>query len=364
MMDPPRPEAITAIADCLQAGIRVKMITGDHPQTAMSIGKMLGIGNAGNAITGRELEVMDDAQLSVAAQQFDIFARTSPEDKFRLVQALQSKKEIVGMTGDGVNDAPALKQADVGVAMGIKGTEVTKEAADMVLTDDNFATIASAVREGRRVYDNLKKTILFVMPTNLAQGLLIVIALLAGNVLPLTPVLILWMNMATSATLSFGLAFEAGEKNIMRAAAARSENSRDGRLCHLARSVCGSMIAVSAFILEAWLQPQWLFAGVYSYRAVADSGHRPVVLYAELPRIGWILVNQRSAGQQRDLDRQRRTAAAAAADYLRAFMQMLFGTTGLPFRYWVITFYHRLRHVPDRGTGKTADPQMAFRLTA
>ncbi len=170
MMDPPRPEAITAIADCLQAGIRVKMITGDHPQTAMSIGKMLGIGNAGNAITGRELEVMDDAQLSVAAQQFDIFARTSPEDKFRLVQALQSKKEIVGMTGDGVNDAPALKQADVGVAMGIKGTEVTKEAADMVLTDDNFATIASAVREGRRVYDNLKKTILFVMPTNLAQG--------------------------------------------------------------------------------------------------------------------------------------------------------------------------------------------------
>ncbi len=154
---------------------------------------------------------MDDAQLSVAAQQFDIFARTSPEDKFRLVQALQSKKEIVGMTGDGVNDAPALKQADVGVAMGIKGTEVTKEAADMVLTDDNFATIASAVREGRRVYDNLKNHS-FVMPTNLAQGLLIVIALLAGNVLPLTPVLILWMNMATSATLSFGLAFEAGEK--------------------------------------------------------------------------------------------------------------------------------------------------------
>lgn len=215
MMDPPRPEAITAIRDCLQAGIRVKMITGDHPQTAMSIGKMLGIGNAGTAITGRELEVMDDNQLSEAAQKFDIFARTSPEDKFRLVQALQSKKEVVGMTGDGVNDAPALKRADVGIAMGIKGTEVTKEAADMVLTDDNFATIASAVREGRRVYDNLKKTILFIMPTNLAQGLLIIIALLAGNLIPLTPVLILWMNMATSATLSFGLAFEAGEKNIM-----------------------------------------------------------------------------------------------------------------------------------------------------
>lgn len=157
MMDPPRPEAITAIADCLQAGIRVKMITGDHPQTAMSIGQMLGIGNAASAITGRELEAMDDRQLSDAAQQYDIFARTSPEDKFRLVQALQSKQEVVGMTGDGVNDAPALKRADVGIAMGIKGTEVTKEAADMVLTDDNFATIASAVHEGRRVYDNLKK---------------------------------------------------------------------------------------------------------------------------------------------------------------------------------------------------------------
>ena len=156
MMDPPRPEAITAIADCLQAGIRVKMITGDHPQTAMSIGQMLGIGNAASAITGRELEAMDDRQLSDAAQQYDIFARTSPEDKFRLVQALQSKQEVVGMTGDGVNDAPALKRADVGIAMGIKGTEVTKEAADMVLTDDNFATLASAVHEGRRVYDNLK----------------------------------------------------------------------------------------------------------------------------------------------------------------------------------------------------------------
>ena len=338
MMDPPRPEAITAIGDCLQAGIRVKMITGDHPQTAMSIGKMLGIGNAENAITGRELEVMDDIQLSEAAQKFDIFARTSPEDKFRLVQALQSRKEVVGMTGDGVNDAPALKQADVGIAMGIKGTEVTKEAADMVLTDDNFATIASAVREGRRVYDNLKKTILFIMPTNLAQGLLIIIALLAGNLIPLTPVLILWMNMATSATLSFGLAFEAGEKNIMR------RPPRDPKL-HVMDGFAiwrvifvGSMIAVSAFVLEAWLQP----------RGYSPEFIRTVLLQTLVTAQWFYMLNCRVAdgfSLSKGLLANRGIWIVSGVLLVlqlliiyAPFMQMLFGTEALPFRYWVITF--------------------------
>lgn len=338
MMDPPRPEAITAIRDCLQAGIRVKMITGDHPQTAMSIGQMLGIGNASAAITGRELEVMDLHQLSEAAQEYDIFARTSPEDKFRLVQALQSKAEVVGMTGDGVNDAPALKQADVGVAMGIKGTEVTKEAADMVLTDDNFATIASAVREGRRVYDNLKKTILFIMPTNLAQGLLIIIALLAGNLIPLTPVLILWMNMATSATLSFGLAFEEGEKNIMR------RPPRDPKL-HVMDGFAiwrvvfvGSMIAISAFVLEAWLQP----------RGYSPEFIRTVLLQTLVTAQWFYMLNCRiSDGFSLTKSLLMNKGIWVVSAVLLAlqlliiyapFMQMLFGTTGLPFRYWVITF--------------------------
>ena len=338
MMDPPRPEAITAIRDCLQAGIRVKMITGDHPQTAMSIGQMLGIGNAGSAITGRELEVMDDHQLSDAAQAYDIFARTSPEDKFRLVQALQSKQEVVGMTGDGVNDAPALKRADVGIAMGIKGTEVTKEAADMVLTDDNFATIASAVREGRRVYDNLKKTILFIMPTNLAQGLLIIIALLAGNLIPLTPVLILWMNMATSATLSFGLAFEEGEKNIMR------RPPRDPKL-HVMDGFAiwrvvfvGSMIAISAFVLEAWLQP----------RGYSPEFIRTVLLQTLVTAQWFYMLNCRvsdgfslSKGLLMNKGIWIVSAVLLVLQLLiiyAPFMQLLFGTTGLPFRYWVITF--------------------------
>ena len=338
MMDPPRPEAITAISDCLQAGIRVKMITGDHPETAMSIGKMLGIGNADKAITGRELEKMDDDALSAAAQHYDIFARTSPEDKFRLVQALQTKKEIVGMTGDGVNDAPALKQADVGIAMGIKGTEVTKEAADMVLTDDNFATIASAVKEGRRVYDNLKKTILFIMPTNLAQGLLIIIALLAGNLIPLTPVLILWMNMATSATLSFGLSFEAGEKTIMKRPP-RDPNLHvmDGFAIWRVAFV-GTMIALSAFALEAWLQPQGHSAELI----------RTVLLQTLVTAQWFYMLNCRVSNGfslTKGLLANRGIWIVSAvllvlqlAIIYLPFMQVLFGTEALPFRYWLITF--------------------------
>ena len=338
MMDPPRPEAITAIADCLQAGIRVKMITGDHPQTAMSIGQMLGIGNAASAITGRELEAMDDRQLSDAAQQYDIFARTSPEDKFRLVQALQSKQEVVGMTGDGVNDAPALKRADVGIAMGIKGTEVTKEAADMVLTDDNFATIASAVHEGRRVYDNLKKTILFVIPSNIAQALLIIIALLAGNLIPLTPVLILWMNMATSATLSFGLAFEAGEKDIMNRPPRKANlHVMDGYAIWRVVFV-GLMIAISAFVLEAWLQP----------RGYSAAFIRTVLLQTLVTAQWFYMLNCRvndgfslSKGLLENKGIWIVSGVLLALQLLiiyAPFMQMLFGTEALPFRYWVITF--------------------------
>lgn len=338
MMDPPRPEAIAAIGACQQAGIRIKMITGDHPQTAMSIGGMLGIHNSCHAVTGYELEQMDDAELAEAAVTYDIFARTSPEHKLRLVKALQEKGEIVGMTGDGVNDAPALKQADVGIAMGIKGTEVTKEAADMVLTDDNFATIASAVQEGRRVYDNLKKTILFIMPTNLAQGLLIVVALLAGNLIPLTPVLILWMNMATSATLSFGLAFEAGERNIMRRPPRQSnENVMDGFAIWRVGFV-GTLIAACAFTLEAWLQPR---------------GHSPefirTVLLQTLVTAQWVyMLNCRvsdgfSLGRGLLMNKGIWLVSGIllllqlAIIYV-PFLQMLFGTEALPLRYWGITF--------------------------
>jgi len=215
--DPPRDEAIAAVRSCRAAGIRVKMITGDHAETARAIAVQLGIGN-GLALTGSELDALDDEALRRAVRAVDVFARASPEHKLRLVTALQANGEIVAMTGDGVNDAPALKRADIGVAMGMKGTEVAKEAAEMVLADDNFATIAHAVQEGRTIYDNIKKAIVFIMPTNGGEAGIVLIAILFGMALPLTPVQILWVNMVTAVTLALALSFEQAEPDVMRRA--------------------------------------------------------------------------------------------------------------------------------------------------
>lgn len=215
MMDPPRTEAIAAVAECHAAGISVKMITGDHAETARVIGAQLGIGIGKPAMTGAEISLLDDAALRGMVTDVDVFARASPEHKLRLVQALQANNQVVSMTGDGLNDAPALKRADVGVAMGLNGTEAAKEAADMVLADDNFATIAHAVSEGRTVYDNLKKFVLFMLPTNGGEALIVIVAILFGLTLPLTPAQVLWINLATSSSLGLALAFEPAEPGIM-----------------------------------------------------------------------------------------------------------------------------------------------------
>ncbi|WP_460564738.1 cation-transporting P-type ATPase [Hydrogenophaga aquatica] len=218
IIDPPRPEAVAAIRSCHQAGIRVKMITGDHAGTARAIGLEMGLGNgdALRVVTGQEIEAATDEQLRQLAQDGHIFARTSPEHKLRLVRALQARGEVVAMTGDGVNDAPALKRADVGVAMGIKGTEATKEAADIVLADDNFTSIERAIEEGRTIYDNLRKAIMFILPTNGAQGLVMLLSVMLGLTLPLTPVQILWVNMIIAVTLALALAFEPAEPGLMQ----------------------------------------------------------------------------------------------------------------------------------------------------
>ena len=216
LSDPPRDEAITSVALCRSAGIEVKMITGDHAATACAIGRRLALASEVRALAGAEIEVMDDAELIEVAGKVQIFARASPEHKLRLVSALQARGEIVAMTGDGVNDAPALKRADVGVAMGRNGTEAAKESAEMVLADDNFASVTAAVEEGRTVYDNLRKAIGFILPTNVGQAGLVVVAILLGINLPITPAQILWVNMVTAVTLALALAFEKPERNIMR----------------------------------------------------------------------------------------------------------------------------------------------------
>jgi magnesium-transporting ATPase (P-type) len=216
LIDPPRPESITAIKQCHDAGIRVKMITGDHAGTAAAIAKQIGLQNAHSVLTGADIDALDDLQLKTAVMDTDVFARTSPEHKLRLVMALQSNGLAVAMTGDGVNDAPALKRADAGIAMGQKGSEAAKEAADLVLTDDNFASIVAAVREGRTVYDNIKKVISWTLPTNAGEAAVIIFALLAGTSMPVTPVQILWINLITAVTLGLALAFEPTEEKTMQ----------------------------------------------------------------------------------------------------------------------------------------------------
>ena len=217
LIDPPREEAIEAVQVCQQAGIRVKMVTGDHGATARAIARQLKLVNTDDVLTGQELELMGEDELRQRVQDVDVYARVNPEHKLLLVKLMQEQGLIVAMTGDGVNDAPALKRADVGIAMGQNGTEAAKEAAELVLADDNFASIAHAVEEGRTVYDNLKKAIFFILPTNGGEALIIFAAILFGfHQLPLTPVQILWVNMVTAVTLALSLAFEPPEQNVMR----------------------------------------------------------------------------------------------------------------------------------------------------
>ncbi|WP_010338925.1 HAD-IC family P-type ATPase [Sphingobium yanoikuyae] len=214
-IDPPRDEARQAIAQCRSAGIAVKMITGDHVGTAIAIARQLALDDDPQAMSGAEVEALDDEALAARVRDVDVFARSSPEHKLRIVRALQSHGLVVAMTGDGVNDAPSLKQADVGTAMGIKGTEAAKEAAEMVLLDDNFASIVAAVREGRTVYDNIRKVISWTLPTNGGETLAVVIAIIAGFALPMTATQILWINLVLTVTLGLVLAFEPTEPGTM-----------------------------------------------------------------------------------------------------------------------------------------------------
>ena len=258
LIDPPRPEAIAAVAECRAAGIRVKMITGDHAGTAAAIAAQIGLANTQRVLTGADLDRLDEAQLALEVVSVDVFARTSPEHKLRLVTALQANGFTVAMTGDGVNDAPALKRADAGIAMGLKGSEAAKQAADLVLADDNFASIAAAVREGRAVYDNLKKVISWTLPTNAGEAMVIGLALLAGLALPITAVQILWVNLITAITLGLALAFEPTEAGTM----ARPPRPRDAPI--LTGGLVWHVLLVACLFLAAVF-------GVFSY--ALDRGY-------------------------------------------------------------------------------------------
>ncbi len=277
MIDPPRQEAIEAVAACHDAGIRVAMITGDHRTTAAAIGGQLGL--RGEAVTGAELAAMDDAELDRVVVSTDVFARVAPEHKLRLVRALQRRGEVAAMTGDGTNDAPALKQADIGVAMGITGTSVTKSAADVVLVDDNFATIRAAVEEGRRVYDNLVKALAFVLPTNLGLALILTFAVaffpfdsVTGELLlPVLPTQLLWINLVASVALAVPLAFEVAEPDVM------GRPPREPGASPLSPFVVGRtalvavLMAAGAIALSWWEYRTQLTAGVSHATAIADA---------------------------------------------------------------------------------------------
>jgi Ca2+-transporting ATPase len=279
MIDPPRLEAVAAVRACQAAGIRVVMITGDHLATARAIGTQLGLIPAGRAMAGAALAGLDAAALREAVAATPVFARVAPEHKLMLVRALQAQGNVVAMTGDGVNDAPALKQANIGVAMGITGTAVSKEAADVVLTDDNFASIVAAVEEGRRVYDNLIKSLAFVLPTNLGLALILTYALLffpfdpltRQLLLPMEPTQILWINLVATVALALPLAFETRERDVMRRPPRDPRQPVLSRFVAMRTLIAAVVMTAGAVGLFQWEYAEYLRQGAPHEQALAKA---------------------------------------------------------------------------------------------
>jgi magnesium-transporting ATPase (P-type) len=333
--DPPREEAVAAVAACRAAGICVKMITGDHADTARAIAAQLGMGG-GRALSGAELDALDDTALRQTVREVDVFARASPEHKLRLVEALQANGEVVAMTGDGVNDAPALKRADIGVAMGMKGTEVAKEAAEMVLADDNFATIARAVEEGRTVYDNIRKAIVFIMPTNGGEAGVVLLAIAFGMVLPITPVQILWVNMVSAVTLALALSFERAEPDVMRRAPRAPGEPILSRFMIWRIAFVSLLLALGTVALFLWVNEH---EGLETARTVAVNalvmGQIAYLFncrYLLLPVRGW----QDFTGNRYVLLSIAVLALLQAAFTYLPFMQHLFGVVALNADDWAL----------------------------
>lgn len=278
MIDPPRAEVIDSIKSCHDAGINVKMITGDHSITALAIAQQIGIKADGDikSLNGMELENIDEVKLKEIVNEVNVYARVAPEQKLRLVKALQSTTNIVAMTGDGVNDAPALRQANIGTAMGITGTEVAKESADMILLDDNFSTIKDAVEEGRGVFDNIIKFITWTLPTNVGEGLVIMAAVLFGLALPILPVQILWINMTTAVFLGLMLAYEPKEKNLMK----RIPREVDSPI--LSKELIFKIIMVGLLLLISAFGTFWYLQDIGLSQDVARTAAVNIFVFGEM----------------------------------------------------------------------------------
>ncbi len=337
MIDPPRPEAVTAVHACQQAGIQVKMITGDHALTAAAIGNQIGLcpSDCTSVLTGAEIAGHSDSDLVEKVHQINVFARVAPEQKLRLVEALQTSGDIVAMTGDGVNDAPALKQANIGIAMGITGTDVAKEASDMVLTDDNFATIEAAVEEGRSVFDNLIKFIAWTLPTNLGEGLVLLAATVTGAILPILPIQILWINMVTAALLGTTLALEPKEQGIMR------RKPRDPAAPLLTSTIIWRIVLVSIIILAGAF-------GLFEYEMIRGAAIEQartvavnVVVFVEILYLFNARSITRSPFQLGFFSNPWAIGGAVLMAVLQViftyapFMNTLFGSASIPWALWL-----------------------------
>ncbi|WP_119325838.1 HAD-IC family P-type ATPase [Companilactobacillus musae] len=256
IIDPPREEVIESLRVMRAAGVQVKMITGDNAITAKSIGEKLGLADEIHAITGSEWDQLSDEEKIIAADENQVFARTTPSNKLEIIEALQKNNKVTAMTGDGVNDAPALKRADIGVAMGIKGTDVAKDSADMILTDDNFATMSSAIREGRRIFDNIKKSILYLLPISFSEGLIVAYAILMKQEIPLQPTQLLWINMVSAITIQFALIFEPAEDGIMNRKPRKTGSKLMNRHDVFQMTYVAILIAAVSLIIDIYLNNQ------------------------------------------------------------------------------------------------------------
>ncbi|MGN8199478.1 cation-translocating P-type ATPase [Salinisphaera sp. RV14] len=336
IQDPPRPEAIEAVQRCRAAGIDIKMITGDHAATARAIGAQFGLGQTAPVLSGTDIDAMDEQSLQESTRTADVYARTTPEHKLRLVRALQARGCIVAMTGDGVNDAPALKQAEVGIAMGRRGTDTARQAAHVILTDDNFVSIADAVEQGRTVYDNIRKSVLYIMPTGLAEAMVVVLATLFGLTLPLTPLQILWVNTITATTLGLALAFEQPEQDLMRR---RPRGARDA----IVNGLLVWRIVFVTLVIVAGTFAQFIYAIDRSLpldqaRTVAVN---TLVMFEIFYLFSSRFIVNRSLSWQGFIGNRYVPAAAVATLALQALftyappLQLLFDTRGIGALSWI-----------------------------